>query len=170
MWKYIKWVRTLLKQTDASSAFDSFRDDYGASRALEMFFCFLTYIYLYMFSKKCTEAILSDSTRKLLRFEITNMLIAVSKEKQFYRVIYYDLRRTFVPCKRQCIQRWRRWFSCCCWCCLHPADNGSDDAVQVKSLRMMARGPTAGRRPGCDRVRTCITDSLIMHRFALSLS
>ena len=42
MWKCIKWVRTLLKQTDASSAFDSFRDDYGASRALVLLSYLLT--------------------------------------------------------------------------------------------------------------------------------
>ena len=33
--------------------------------------------YKYIFQVKCTEAILSNSTRKLLRFEITKMLIAV---------------------------------------------------------------------------------------------
>jgi len=35
----------------------------------------------YMFQTKCTKAILSNSTRKLLWFEITNMLIAVLKYK-----------------------------------------------------------------------------------------
>ena len=33
--------------------------------------------YKYFFQMKCTEAILSNSTRKLLRFEITKMLTAV---------------------------------------------------------------------------------------------
>ena len=40
---------------------------------------------------KYTEAILSNSTRNLLWFEITKMLIAV------YCVIHYNFRRTFVP-------------------------------------------------------------------------
>ena len=35
--------------------------------------------YKYMFQIKYTEAILSNSTRKLLWFEITKMLIAVKK-------------------------------------------------------------------------------------------
>ena len=35
--------------------------------------------YKYIFQIKYTEAILSNSTRKLLRFEITRMLIAVKK-------------------------------------------------------------------------------------------
>ena len=35
--------------------------------------------YKYIFLIKYTEAILSDSTRKLLRFEISKMLIAVLK-------------------------------------------------------------------------------------------
>jgi len=43
---------------------------------------------------KYTEAILSNSTRKLLWFEITKMLIAV-KEK--ICIIYYNFRHTFVP-------------------------------------------------------------------------
>ena len=34
-------------------------------------------ILMYIFQIKCTEAILSNSTRKLLRFKITEMLIAV---------------------------------------------------------------------------------------------
>ena len=38
----------------------------------------------------------SNSTRKLLRFEITKMLTAVQEEK--YCVIYYNFQHTFVPC------------------------------------------------------------------------
>ena len=37
--------------------------------------------YQYIFRIKYTEAILSNSTRKLLRFEISNMLTAVLKDK-----------------------------------------------------------------------------------------
>jgi len=50
----------------------------------------------YTFQIKYTEAILSISTRKLLWFEITKMLIAV--KKQIYCVIYYNFwQHTFVP-------------------------------------------------------------------------
>jgi len=52
--------------------------------------------YKYIFEIQHTEAILSNSTRKLLRFEITKMLIAVCEKN--YRVIYYNLRDTFVRC------------------------------------------------------------------------
>ena len=38
-------------------------------------------ILIHFFQIKCTEAILSDCTRKLLRFEISRMLIAVFKNK-----------------------------------------------------------------------------------------
>jgi len=37
--------------------------------------------YLYIFQIKYTEAILSNSTRKLLRFDISKMPIAVKKNK-----------------------------------------------------------------------------------------
>ena len=48
---------------------------------------------LIYFSKiKYTEAILSNSTRKQLWLEVTEMLIAV---KKLYCVIYYNFRRTF---------------------------------------------------------------------------
>ena len=47
----------------------------------------------YISRTKYTEAILSSSARKLLRFEITKMLIAV------YCVIYYNFRQTFLPYK-----------------------------------------------------------------------
>jgi len=54
----------------------------------------LKYKYKYIFQIKYTEAILSDSTRKLLWFEIAKMLIEV-----FFKVniIYYNFRHTFVP-------------------------------------------------------------------------
>jgi len=52
--------------------------------------------YKYIFQIKYTEAILSNSTRKLLWFEITKMLIAV--KKLIYCVIYYIFWHTFVPC------------------------------------------------------------------------
>jgi len=51
--------------------------------------------YKYIFQIKHTEIILSNSTRKPLRFEISKMLIAVKKE--IYCVIYYNFRHTFVP-------------------------------------------------------------------------
>ena len=53
-------------------------------------------ILIYIFQIKYTEAILSNSTRKLLRFEITEVPIAVSEKN--YCVIYYNFRHTFVPC------------------------------------------------------------------------
>ena len=43
---------------------------------------FSVLIYEYMFQIKYTEAILSNSTRKLLSFEITEMLIAVYKNSK----------------------------------------------------------------------------------------
>ena len=49
--------------------------------------------YKYIFQIKCTKAILSNSTRKLLWFEITEMLTAV---KKFQCLIYYNFRYTFV--------------------------------------------------------------------------
>ena len=56
----------------------------------------------YILKIKYTEAILSNSTRKLLWFEITNMLIAVKKIKFIVlfiiNIIYYNFRHTFVPC------------------------------------------------------------------------
>jgi len=56
---------------------------------------FPTLKYKYIFFKY-TEAILSNSTRKLLLFEITKMLIAVLETK-FIGVIYYNFRHIFVP-------------------------------------------------------------------------
>jgi len=52
--------------------------------------------YKYIFQIKYTERISSNSTRNLLWFEITKMLIAV-KEKIFYCVIYGNFWHTFVP-------------------------------------------------------------------------
>jgi len=49
----------------------------------------------YIFQIKYTEAILSNSTRELLWFEITKMLIAVLGRN--YRVIYYNFWHTFFP-------------------------------------------------------------------------
>jgi len=51
--------------------------------------------YKYIFQIKYTEAILSNSTRKLLWFEITKMLIAF--KKFFYCIICYNFWHTFVP-------------------------------------------------------------------------
>jgi len=48
-----------------------------------------------IFQIKHTKAILSNSTRKLLQFEFTKMLIAVL-EKKFYCVIYYNFWHIFV--------------------------------------------------------------------------
>jgi len=45
--------------------------------------------YKYSFQAKYTEAVLSNSTRKLLWFENAKMLIAVLK-KNSYCVIYYN--------------------------------------------------------------------------------
>jgi len=49
-------------------------------------------ILIYFLNKNNAEAILSNSSRKLLLFEITKML------KKKYYVIYDNLRHTFVPC------------------------------------------------------------------------
>ena len=55
----------------------------------------LKYKYIF-FQIKYTEAILSNSTRKLLWFDVTKMLIAV--KKSIYCVIYYNFgHHTFVP-------------------------------------------------------------------------
>ena len=51
--------------------------------------------YKYILQIKNSEAILSDSTRKLLWFEITKMLIAV--HKKIYCVVHYTFRHIFVP-------------------------------------------------------------------------
>ena len=52
----------------------------------------------FIFRIKYTEAVLSDSTRKLLWFEITELLIAVLKKKIIiYRVIYCNSRHAVVP-------------------------------------------------------------------------
>ena len=59
--------------------------------------------YKYIYQIKYTEAILSNSTRKLLWFEITKMSIAVLKCKN-YSVIYYNFQHTFVPCRPLCNQ------------------------------------------------------------------
>jgi len=50
--------------------------------------------YKHIFQVIYTEAILSNSTRELFWFEITEMLIAVLKHKC---VTYYNYRHTFVP-------------------------------------------------------------------------
>ena len=57
--------------------------------------------YKYIFQIKYTEAILSNCTRKLLRFEITRMLIAV--KKQIYCLLFMiNFRHPLVPySKRQ---------------------------------------------------------------------
>jgi len=52
--------------------------------------------YKYIFQMKYTEAILSNSVRKLLWFQITKMLIADEMKKN-YCVIYYNFRHTFAP-------------------------------------------------------------------------
>ena len=54
--------------------------------------------YEYFFGRKCTEAVLSNSniTRKLLLFEITEVLTAVFK-KQIYCVVYNNFRHAVVP-------------------------------------------------------------------------
>jgi len=60
--------------------------------------------YKYIFQIKYTKAILSNSTRKLLWFEITKMLIALLKShtkklrKKNY-VIYCNFRHTSIPCR-----------------------------------------------------------------------
>jgi len=55
-------------------------------------------IRIYFFQIKYTEGILSNSTRKLLWFEITKMLIAVLN----YCAIYYNFLHTFVRCVDFC--------------------------------------------------------------------
>ena len=50
--------------------------------------------YKYIFQIKYTEAILSNTTQKLLWFEIIKMLTEV---KNIYCVIYFKFRHTFVP-------------------------------------------------------------------------
>jgi len=52
--------------------------------------------YKYIFQIKYTAAILSASTRKLLRFEISEMLIAAFKQP-ICCVSYYNFWHTFVP-------------------------------------------------------------------------
>ena len=47
---------------------------------------------------KYTEAILSNSTQKLLWFEITKMHPDSSLRKKIHSVIHYNFRHTFVPC------------------------------------------------------------------------
>jgi len=64
--------------------------------------------YKYIFQIKYTEALLSNSTRKLLRFEITKVLLQF--KKLFYCVIYYNLRHIFAPHSR----RVDTVFSCLC--------------------------------------------------------
>jgi len=63
-----------------------------------------------------TEAILSNSTRKLLWFEISKMQIAV--KKIISCVIYYNFRHIFVPCcdRRVCV--YVRLFVCTCAVCM----------------------------------------------------
>jgi len=51
--------------------------------------------YRYIFQIRHTEAILSNSTQKLLWFEITKMLIAVKNE--FIVLFFYNFRHTFFP-------------------------------------------------------------------------
>jgi len=52
--------------------------------------------YKYIFQIKYTEAFLSDSARKLLRFQIAKMLLAV-EENKIHCVIYYNFAHNFVP-------------------------------------------------------------------------
>jgi len=52
--------------------------------------------YKYIFQTKYAETNLSNSTRKLLSFEISKVLIAVLKS-EIHSVIYYNFRHTFVP-------------------------------------------------------------------------
>jgi len=56
--------------------------------------------YKYIFQIKYTEAILSNSTRKLLWFEISKMVIAVLKINLL--CFYYNFRYTFVPYSELC--------------------------------------------------------------------
>jgi len=55
--------------------------------------------YKYIFQIKYTEAILSNSSRKRLWFEISKMMIVVLRSK-FIVLIYYNFRRTFVGYSR----------------------------------------------------------------------
>ena len=69
------------------------------STPIQLAQCFLPGLvmikYKHIFQIKYTEAISPNSTRKLLWFEISIMLIAV--RKIFYCVIYYNFLHTFVP-------------------------------------------------------------------------
>jgi len=56
---------------------------------------FPTLKYENTFQIKYTDAILSNSTRKLLWSEITGMLIAVFEKKD--SCFYYNFRHTFIP-------------------------------------------------------------------------
>ena len=51
-------------------------------------------ISIYFFQIECMEAILSNSTRKVLWFKITKMLNGL---KKIYCVICHNFRHTFVP-------------------------------------------------------------------------
>jgi len=51
--------------------------------------------YKYILEIKYTEAILTNSTRKPLWFEITKMLLAVLNKKCI--VVHYDFLHTFLP-------------------------------------------------------------------------
>ena len=56
------------------------RYNWHSACSLDWAFPMIKYKYIF-FQIKYTEAILSNSTRKLLRFEISKMLIAVLKDK-----------------------------------------------------------------------------------------
>jgi len=60
----------------------------------------------YIFKIKYTEAILSNSTRKLLWFEITNMLIAVKKIKFIVLfIIIFGTLSSPVQCHKKLVNR-----------------------------------------------------------------
>ena len=61
--------------------------------------------YKYILQIKYTEAILSNSTRTLLWFKISKMLIAVLKIYPFIVSFIYNFRRAFVPCSRMTADR-----------------------------------------------------------------
>ena len=90
--------------------------------------------YKHIFQVIYTEAILSNSTRELFWFEITEMLIAVLKHKC---VTYYNYRHTFVPYTNAERIAWLAAEKLCKW-------RQSPNGTWAYTLRQLA--PRKGRK------------------------
>jgi len=90
---FVQKITLVLSKINKNCCHQSCRYNWHSASSLDWPFPMLKYSHI--FQVKHTEAVLLNNTWKLLRFEVTEMLIEVYEKN--YRVIYCDFRHTFVP-------------------------------------------------------------------------